>query len=146
MTTNGKYPECEKMSEVHEFSQRCGEFVTWLNEEHGILLAKYDTKQDACRNCEHPEKHDYRPYYSSFGQCAHTEHEDGTCDHGSECEHFGACDCDHADFGNPDRLYPQGATLEKLLAGFFDIDLEAVEAEKRQMLSEMREASLATSR
>ena len=135
MTTNGKYPQCEKMAEVHEFSQRCAEFVLWLNEKHGILLAKYDTRQDACRNCEHEDGHRTRRDKGgwSYG-CTFEDDETGK-----------TCECESADFGNPHRLYPQGATLEKLLAGFFDIDLKVVEAEKQQMLAEMREANHATS-
>ena len=137
MTTNGKYPQCEKMSEIHEFSQRCYDFVIWLNEEHGIMLAKYDTIQDACRNCQHEEAHDERVMEAVyFGQRACSFEDDATGE---------TCDCDRADFGNPNRLYPQGAPLNKLLAGFFGIDLDAVEAEKLQMIAEMREANSAAS-
>lgn len=133
MTSDGKYPQCEKMAEVHKFSQRCADFVMWLNEKRGIMLAKYDTVQDACRGCGHEDVHEARRGSDGWSVCSFEDDATGEL-----------CDCANADFGNPDRLYPQGATLEQLLAGFFDIDLKAVEAEKRQMLTEMREASHAT--
>lgn len=135
MTSGGKYPQCEKMAEVHEFSQRCFDFIMWLNTQHGIMLAKYDTVQDVCRNCEHEDVHSLRRNSGAWPRCSFEDDETGK-----------ECDCDNADFGNPDRLYPQGETIEQLLAGFFDIDLKAVEAEKRQMLTEMREANHATPR
>lgn len=37
-----------------------------------------------------------------------------------------------------DRLWPQSFTTETLLAKFFDIDLNKLEKEKREMLKEIR--------
>jgi len=37
-----------------------------------------------------------------------------------------------------DEWYPQSRTITDLLAEFFGIDSEALEAEKRQMLAELR--------
>lgn len=36
------------------------------------------------------------------------------------------------------KLYPEGSPITKLLADFFEIDLEKIEAEKRAMLDELR--------
>lgn len=128
--TGGKYPEHEKLHPQVEFSQRCGEFVVWLNEVHSILLAKYDEKQDACRNCQHEDEHRARQDKGGWWYCTFEDDATGEC-----------CDCDNADFGNPDRLYPQNMTLNDLLAEFFGIDRAKLEAEKRQMLTEMRAAN-----
>jgi hypothetical protein len=40
--------------------------------------------------------------------------------------------------GKLDLYYPCSQSREKLLAEFFDIDLDKLETEKRQMLEEMR--------
>lgn len=34
MSTEGKYPEHEKLSKVKEQSQKCGEFLDWLHERY----------------------------------------------------------------------------------------------------------------
>lgn len=41
--------------------------------------------------------------------------------------------------GNIDHWWPTGKPIRKLLAQFFEIDEEKLEAEKRQMLEEQRE-------
>ena len=133
-----QYPEHGKLLKVAEHSQAIGEFLAWLSEDQQVCLAKNDVKVDNCRNCDHPDTHDYRPPHSAWAQCAHTEHEDGTCDHGSECEHFGECKCDSADFGNPERLYSWPHKISDLLATYFKIDLMVLENEKRAMLDDMR--------
>lgn len=40
--------ECEKMLAVKEKSQAIGEFIVWLREEKGILLAEYHTHDESC--------------------------------------------------------------------------------------------------
>lgn len=37
-----KYPECEKLREVHSQSQVIGQFLDWLQHEKRISLAEYD--------------------------------------------------------------------------------------------------------
>ena len=139
-----KYPEHEKLTKVSELSQSIGDFLAWLSDDQQVWLAKHDVKSDNGRNCDHPDTHDYRPIDFGFSQCSHAEHEDGTCDHGSECEHFGECKCDNADFGNPDRLYAWPHTISDLLATYFKIDLKVLEQEKRAMLNDMREQHAAS--
>ena len=141
-----QYPEHEKLLKVSELSQSIGEFLQWLSDDQNVWLAKHDVKSDNCRNCDHPDKHDYRPFDFGFSQCSHAKHEDGTCDHGDECEHLGECKCDHADFGSPDRLYSWPHTISDLLATYFKIDLQVLEQEKRAMLDNMRRMNDATSR
>ena len=141
-----EYPEHEKLSKVSELSQSIGEVLEWLSDAQQVWLAKYDVKSDKCRNCDHPEEHDYRPLDFGFSQCSHAEHENGTCDHGDECEHFGTCKCDHADFGNPHILYPWPHTISNLLTTYFKIDQQVLEQEKRAMLDNMRRMNDAASR
>lgn len=38
------YPEHEKQHKIIEFSQKCGEFLDWLQEEKGLFLAIYGKK------------------------------------------------------------------------------------------------------
>ncbi len=126
------YPECEKMSAVHEQSQAIGEFLTWL-EGQGVIMAKYDVEVEECRNCGHEDAHNERvPDAVYFGQraCSFEDDETGEC-----------CVCDHADFGNPNHLFPYYQHTEATLAQFFNIDLDVVETEKRAMLETMREQS-----
>lgn len=77
-----KYPECTKMVEASPVSQKIGEFVDWLRDEHDLVLARWDD-DDAC-------------------------------------------------------LYEASAPMEQLLAEFFDIDLDKVKAERREILAELR--------
>lgn len=41
-----KYPECEKVLEAREVSQDQGEFLDWILEEKGLVLAEWDTADD----------------------------------------------------------------------------------------------------
>ena len=141
-----EYPEHEKLLKVSELSQSIGEFLQWLNDDQHVWLAKHDIKSDNCRNCDHPDKHNYLAPHSAWSSCAHAEHEDGTCDHGDECEHFGTCECVNSEFGNPERLYAWPHTISDLLAVYFKIDLQVLEEEKRAMLDNMRRMNDAASR
>lgn len=44
---NEKYPECAKLQEVTPFSQKIGEFVDWLRDEHDLVLARWDRDEDS---------------------------------------------------------------------------------------------------
>jgi len=77
-----KYIEHEKLKEIQEQSQICGEFLEWLNSEYEIFLCKSD--------------------------------------------------------GKLDQYYPCSQSRDKLLAEFFNIDLDKLEQEKRKMLDELR--------
>lgn len=79
-------PECAKMAAVKDKSQAIGEFIEWLHDKKGLVIAEWND--------------------SIIGR---------------------------------DELVGAYIGTEQLLAEFFDIDLEKVEQEKRQMLKELRE-------
>lgn len=87
MGSKAKYPEHEKLHEVSDMSQVCGELLEWLETE-GFHLAQYGLDDDY-----------------------------------------------------PNTLFPTHKTKLSLLAAFFDIDQAKVDAEKDQMLREIRETS-----
>ena len=125
-----QYPEHEKLLKVAELSQSIGEFLTWLSDEQHVWLAKFDVKVEECRNCDHPDKHDERVVPSDYiGQreCSFEDDETGDC-----------CDCENADFGNPEILFAWPHTISDLLATYFEIDTKVLEEEKRAMLDAMR--------
>ena len=37
-----QYPECEKLKEVAPLSQKIGDFLDWLEQDKGLIIAKYD--------------------------------------------------------------------------------------------------------
>ena len=41
-------PECEKLHAIHEQSQKCGEFIEWLQQTKGIWFAKPHEHTDEC--------------------------------------------------------------------------------------------------
>jgi hypothetical protein len=90
-----KYPEHEKLKEIQEQSQVCGEFLNWLQNEKRIHLCTYEKTHII---------------YDDEGD-------------GEEI---------------PEGYYGINKTNEKLLAEFFNIDLDRLEQEKRQMLDELR--------
>ena len=40
-------PEHEKLKDIQPLSQKCGEFIEWL-EHQGIQLCRFDSRHDAC--------------------------------------------------------------------------------------------------
>lgn len=107
-----EYPEHNKMKAVTPFSHKIGEFLEWLTERH-VMLAHYPTK------------------------CLHLMY-DGTCH--EEAMENGSCpsECPECEMTELSELYPYSYNIQKLLAEFFEIDLNKIEEEKRQMLDEMR--------
>lgn len=95
MTGESKYPECERLQAVKEKSQAIGEFINWLHEEKGILLAEYHTH-------------------------------DETCNGGNGCGIYSA------------QPIPWRYNIERLLAEYFSIDLDKVQAEKEAILENLR--------
>ena len=75
-----EFPEHAKLHAIAHLSNAQGEFVDWLQNEKGIVLAKYE--------------------------------------------------------GN--KLYEDNTSLQKLLAEFHAIDLQKINAEKKEMLVQMR--------
>lgn len=45
-TDDTGYPACEKLAEVAPKSQAIGEFIDWLEDTHGIVLATRDQETD----------------------------------------------------------------------------------------------------
>lgn len=43
---SNKYPEHEKLDKIKDLSQTCGEFLTWLTNEKGVMLATYSDEED----------------------------------------------------------------------------------------------------
>jgi len=39
------YPEHEKLEKIKDFSQKCGEFLDWLQHEKGLFLATYSGEE-----------------------------------------------------------------------------------------------------
>ena len=104
-------PECDKMLEIREFSQKVGEFLDWL---------KHDQKIIFCR----PNYNSARPdtIYEPVHHILPTN-EEGVA---------------HKLMDDPPSV---SATTENLLAAFFEIDLDKVEEEKQAMLEELRRKS-----
>lgn len=48
-----KTPEHDKLLQIKEKSQACGEFLDWLTNERGYVLAKYHEHDEDCpRRCD----------------------------------------------------------------------------------------------
>lgn len=123
------HPECDKMLAVHEDSQKLGEFLEWLSTV-GLRLAEVE-HYTSC-HAESPRSRGGEPLWRCIaGRNIHTEGEwdDGPC---PECDGTGLIE--RAD----PLLVPVRATIETILASYFDIDLDKVEAERRQILQDIR--------
>lgn len=124
-------PMLDKEKEAREkgHSQEIGEFLEWLADAKGIVLARYDEVTDECRNCGHED--------------AHTYNIEGEIGHGMDYVRCGfengegepACDCDWDYRGTPDRLWPITETRVQLLADHFGIDSKIAEEERRAVLA-----------
>jgi len=118
-----KYPEHDKLTEVREQSQAIGEFLEWL-EGQGVKLCRYQVQFETWSIYVHRDTGE-RWARSTEPQGVDALHwlptgetKDVTVDEGF-------------------RLVTE--RVENLLAAFFDIDLANLEAEKRQMLAELRQ-------
>ena len=115
METENAYPECEKMRAVSEVSNQIGWFLDWL-EANGIMLARRSNEFECW--------------------CFGVLDEDG-----DECER---CDgTGTVTSGSRTHLVGYHEGFEHLLARYFEIDLDKVEAERRAMLDAMRADRLA---
>jgi len=109
-----QYPECEKLANVSKESNAIGEFLDWLQEQ-GISLTKW---QEAGDNGE--------PSYI-----------DETTGEPSSMLAYNS-------INNPDLeewfegYFPIHTPFENLLAKYFDIDMNKVEKERREMLDNIR--------
>ena len=111
------YPQHEKLELLQEHSQTCGEFIEWLRDKKGWFLAAYAKKKEECQNCGHKNAH-LRDTDNGF-RCA-------------------TCNCGNYYVG--DRIYEAPFVMNKVLAEFFGIDYDELQAEKDRMLVDIREA------
>jgi hypothetical protein len=128
--TNTEYPEHAKMLTLRcpgspddpfaSHNYLVGDFITWLTEDQGYVIAKW--RPTHCTRCDKP--------WTDFRR------DDGAI----TCEACGAAEFHRSD----DVLLPSHRTVEQLLAGFFGIDQEKIEAEKRQMLDRQRAMNVAS--
>lgn len=99
-------PECEKLSAASSESNRIGEFLDFIEEEMGIHLAEYGL---LCGNATVLK-----------------------CDW-QECPGFKKCEDFKEERSN--TLVHTNMTKEKILAAYFNIDLDKVERERRALLN-----------
>jgi hypothetical protein len=115
------YPEHEKLSKIADASQACGEFLEWLGEQ-GYHLGRFHTHSDGCMQA-HGEGHtpDNPRCPSWLGACLMEPNDQiRTCGF------------------RDSELYPSPVNLQRLLAQFYNIDENKLEAEKRAMLEALR--------
>lgn len=132
MSKRESYPEHEKLSAVKDQSQRIGEFLEWLMDEKKVELAFWHKHSEQCDGFN-ADTGEIEPEY----ECGNKKHDSGEMKHD-----FGMYGCHpKRSFGCDmpcQTLSPFRATKEKLLAEFFEIDLEKLENEKRAMLDSLR--------
>ncbi len=117
---NTKTPECDKMVVIHEDSQKIGEFLDWLKEQ-GIHLCNPHTHNEYC----------YR-----YGDIELKEGEYKSRDYMGQAKYVGEKEL-NCGSRNGEMFYIR-EDFEKLLARYFNIDLDKVEKEKQAILAEIR--------
>lgn len=116
-----KYPECEKLAKVSKLSNGIGEFLDWLREDKNIDLFQWTDKDD-----------NGKPKFVN-------ETGDPTIP-----SHYSFDEKEDSDFLNPEyETFPEGycrvyTPFQKLLAQYFDIDMNKVEKERRELLDELQ--------
>lgn len=115
------YPEHEKLAKIADQSQTCGEFLEWLQGQ-GLHLMRFGPIPDrlVCRSIE----------------CI-----DGKVRRGGRS--VGCPRCDGTGFEDVEvqAYHSDSRSITTLLAEFFEIDQNKIEAEKRAMLDEIRAAN-----
>lgn len=114
MPENPKYPEHEKLAGIADESHTIGAFLDMGLPEMGLMLYQHVTRDCECSDCEN----------QNGKTCGwHTEREKETIVDGrvqiTNCR-------------------PAMRTIQSILAEYFDIDQSKIDAEKEQMLEEMR--------
>lgn len=113
-------PECEKMVKVAEDSQKIGEFLDWLREQDIHLCSPHAHNEYCYRYGDIELKEGERKSWDYIGQAKYVGEKELNCG-----------------FRNGEMLYIR-ESFEKLLARFFNIDLDKVEKERRSILEELR--------
>jgi hypothetical protein len=108
-------PELGKMHAVQDRSQAIGEFLDWIQQEKGYDIGKFHTHSEDCYS------------FKIYGkESAHEEElEDG---------HYRAPQCSMSE----SAIYLVHFSIEKLLAEYFEIDLQKADDEKRAILESLR--------
>lgn len=123
------YPEHEKLKAVMETSQAIGDFIETLPEMGFQLCERIDQRECAWRSLR------------SRGGVPQLVCRDGVVVDLDTDEQLHDCEeCDGTGFVDMDEpIYlPRMTTTTKILARYFDIDLDVIEAEKRAMLESLR--------
>jgi hypothetical protein len=166
--STGKYPECEKLSAVSKESNLIGAFLDWLINEKRVELMQWRPEgdngepyyiehildadgicnrcEDARHCCEQPivrmvewmNKHFHHPEGTKFYECSDNSpfHKKG--------DYVSESDSSASRVRNPnyeswhEGFIPVFAGIEKLLAEYYEIDLNKVEDERRAMLDDIR--------
>lgn len=112
------YPEHARLEAVSDESQTCGDFLSWLRQEKDVQLGR-------------PHVHDDDTCYEPH-DCDDPRHD---CDIFGECQRTRSRVCGF----DSNQFEPYRYNLQDLLAEFFGIDRERLEAEKRAMLDDLRD-------
>lgn len=117
-----EYPEHDKLLRVSSESQAIGDFLEWLGQAKGVSLMTW---------VEQDEEVDCTGWL--FSGC-----KGGKNDTGGRCQSCKGSGKKNRHFAG---WVPQPQPITELLADHFEIDLKAIEREKRAMLERMREAN-----
>lgn len=112
------YPEHDKLSAISDKSQAIGEFLEWMSGQ-GIQRMRW--REDLTDRILCPNISDVH------SRCSPT-----------------ICDGDGLLTITVEDWVPDGRSIQTLLAEFFEIDQDKIEAEKRAMLDGLREANATT--
>ena len=111
------YPEHTRLQAVVKESQACGDFLEWLKNQRGVTLMRWEATNDS-EPCWKGRSFPLGPEESHEG-----------C---KKCNGTGVIDrTDHAWVRYP-------PSTERLLADYFQIDLDKIEQEKQRMLEALR--------
>jgi hypothetical protein len=135
-----EYPEHEKLKAIADQSQICGAFYDWLQEEKCVDMVQrydYERDEDGCkvwRDFDGNIRDDYTDpdHMPGWGTKAHKAMEQMRDDLGMDCRLVPKP-------GGPIDM-PIRQPIQSLLAEFFEIDEDKLEAEKRAMLEACRAA------
>ena len=119
-------PECEKMVAAQPRSQAIGDFLEWLETEKKIRLGTYHVHGPACEGWDADDE-GIVPVYGYRCDKKH-KHDALNCSR----DRVSGCDLP------TEALSPVHFTTEKLLAEYFEIDLNKVEAERRAILESLQ--------
>ncbi len=117
-----QHSEHVKLKAVKDRSEACGSFIDWLHSK-GVSLTQWKDVHYVCTTCgEVPEKEIRRCGWNAGHTHYHCNQDCGE----AGVERIGA------------QFHPYNKPIERILAEYFEIDLDKLELEKRAMLDELR--------